>query len=306
MQESTTMSLAPSKLPDLVPPRCGGGAQTESACDVESVWIEPPDFRPPALAVPWAPPPMLVQTVPPPPFTNAAWIGGYWIWQRRWVWAYGMWSAAPRAGLRWVHPYYEVRDGLVVFIAGHWGDTDDKAACAASTCMPAVVQAPAAAAIGASATGEPGTFVPASPGSRRGLIVPAPVGTPPAVVTGAPPMIAAGMHVQASPSGSDGALQLTVVAPAGTVVGERAVRMSVPAQAHFAASMPAVVRMLAPRPRSELSLRYVPSTPARADAKAGMSASQRASLADADAHGAARRPVWAASMRRPEGAQARA
>ena len=88
--------------------------------DTESVWIEPPDFRPPALAIAQAPPAMLVQRVPARPFAGAVWIGGYWIWLRhRWVWARGIWAAAPRRGLRWIHPAYEHRGGLVVFVAGH-------------------------------------------------------------------------------------------------------------------------------------------------------------------------------------------
>jgi hypothetical protein len=235
-----------------------------SVSSAESVWIEPPDFRPPALGVPWAPPPMLVQTVPPPPFAHAVWVGGYWIWQRGWVWAYGMWSAAPRAGLRWVHPRYEHRDGVVIFTAGHWAEAGAEPDLKALPYEAAVVQLPRASSAGCRVIGAEGIFVPAPPGSRTGLVVPAPAGTPPAVVTGAPPLVAVGMRVCARTNACDGATQLTVVAPPGAAVDGRAVNLSVPTEAHLAASMPAVVQALAPRPGSEFSIRYV--LPARARA----------------------------------------
>jgi hypothetical protein len=258
------MNLAASVSSDFALRKHPPGDFLASVNSAESVWIEPPDFRPPALAVPWAPPPMLVQAVPPPPFAHAVWIGGYWIWQRGWVWAYGMWSAAPRAGVQWVHPRYEHRDGLVQFTAGHWAEAGTEPDSKTRPDEAAVVQLPRASSGGCRVIGDEGFFVPAPPGSRSGLVVPAPAGTPPAVVIGAPPLVAVGMRVCARANARDGATHWTVVAPPGAALGGRAVNLSVPTEAHLAASMPAVVRALAPRPGSEFSIRYV--LPARARA----------------------------------------
>ena len=87
---------------------------------VVSVYVEPPLFAPPPIAIAWAPPPLLVEAPPPLPFVGAVWIGGYWCWQGRWVWAAGRWAAPPMAGYTWVQPYYEHRNGAVVFVDAHW------------------------------------------------------------------------------------------------------------------------------------------------------------------------------------------
>ena len=87
---------------------------------VVSVYVEPPIGQPPPIAVGWAPPAMLVDTPPPPPFAEAVWVGGYWVWQGNWVWMHGHWKSPPQPGYGWVHPYYENRDGVVIFVAGHW------------------------------------------------------------------------------------------------------------------------------------------------------------------------------------------
>src|SRR5215472_16185079 len=87
---------------------------------VVSVYVDPPISQPPPIAVGWAPPAMLVESPPPPPFPEAVWVGGYWVWQGNWVWAHGHWMGPPRPNYGWVHPYYENRDGVVIFIAGHW------------------------------------------------------------------------------------------------------------------------------------------------------------------------------------------
>ena len=87
---------------------------------VVSVYVEPPISQPPPIAVGWAPPAMLVESPPPPPFAEAVWVGGYWVWQGNWVWAHGHWMGPPRPNYGWVHPYYENRDGVVIFIGGHW------------------------------------------------------------------------------------------------------------------------------------------------------------------------------------------
>jgi hypothetical protein len=87
---------------------------------VVSVYVEPPISQPAPIAVGWAPPPLLVESPPPPPFDGAVWVGGYWVWQGDWVWAHGHWVGPPRPNYVWVHPYYENRDGVVLFITGHW------------------------------------------------------------------------------------------------------------------------------------------------------------------------------------------
>lgn len=69
-----------------------------AAPPVVSVYVDPPLYQPPPIAVAWAPPPMLVEVPPPPPFAGAVWTGGYWTWQGNWVWAAGRWSAPPQPG----------------------------------------------------------------------------------------------------------------------------------------------------------------------------------------------------------------
>lgn len=227
---------------------------------VVSVVVEPPISQPPAIVVPWAPPPMLVE-VPPPPPPSAVWVGGYWVWQGTWVWAHGYWAMPPQPGYHWVSPYYEHRDGAVVFVAAHWA-------------APGVVFVPPPlgihiqlAAIRADAVpgprpiGPEGVFVPPPPGSRAGLIVPAPIGTPPAVVVSAPPVVNVGMRVQANVDSHNTTVinnitnvtnitHVTVVAPPSATANGQAVRATVPAQAHLAAALPPVVRALAPPPAS--------------------------------------------------------
>lgn len=85
---------------------------------VVSVYVEPPLVQPAPVAIEIAPPPMLVEVPPPPPYPEAVWIGGYWGWHARWVWCAGRWSAPPQPGYVWAQPYYEHRDGVVVFVPG--------------------------------------------------------------------------------------------------------------------------------------------------------------------------------------------
>ena len=223
--------------------------------EVESIWFEPPGFRPPPVVLPWAPPPMLVQEVPPAPFHGAVWIGGYWIWQRGWVWAHGIWSAPPRPGLRWMQPSYEHRLGSVLFVTGYWSD-------ALPNCAPQGVvglgakPAPGTPA-GSPAIGPEGSFLPPPPGSRRGIIVPAPFGSAPAVVTSAPPVVAPGMRVRRCTATGEVGTRLNIVAPSSSTACGRPVDLYVPTQAHLAASLPSVVRAMAPKPRSELTVRYI-------------------------------------------------
>ena len=207
---------------------------------------------------------MLVEAPPPPPFDGAIWTGGYWVWHDTWVWAHGRWAAPPRPEYRWHPPYYEHRDGMVVFITGHWG-------------APGVVFVPPAPGIhihveiggpgviaGPRPWGPPGVFVPPPPGSRAGIIIPAPVGTAPSVVTGAPPVVNVGMRITNNMNSGNtttnitnnrttivnNVTNVTIVAPAGVTASGQAVSTSVPAQAHLAAALPPVVHAPAPMPNS--------------------------------------------------------
>jgi hypothetical protein len=230
---------------------------------VVSVYVEPPVGEPPPIAVGWAPPAMLVESPPPPPFTAAVWVGGYWVWQGNWVWAHGHWLGPPQPGYGWVHPYYENRDGVVIFIGGHWSP-------------PGVVFVPPPLGIhltvevaavgvvpGPRPIGPSGVFIPAPPGSRPGIIVPAPIGTAPAVVTGAPPVVAPGMRVTANVNSNNTTVRnttvinnvtnvtnVTIVAPPQATANHQAVNTSVPASAHLAAAQPAVFKAVAPEPAS--------------------------------------------------------
>ncbi|WP_067067184.1 hypothetical protein, partial [Roseateles chitosanitabidus] len=158
-----------------------------------SVYVEPPLVQPDPVFIDTAPPPMLVEVPPPPPFAGAVWTGGYWGWQSRWVWCAGRWSAPPRPDYVWVQPYYEHRDGAVVFVSGYWGARD-----VAFVPPPPSLHLAIEVAIGGGSrpVGPMGVFVPPPPGSRPGLIVPAPIGTAPAVVVSAPPVVNVGMRIQ--------------------------------------------------------------------------------------------------------------
>lgn len=221
--------------------------------EVVSVYVEPPLSQPPPILVGWAPPPMLVDIPPPMPFAGAVWIGGYWVWEGTWVWAAGRWMAPPWPYYTWVPPYYEHRDGRVVFVTGFWAAPGVVFVPPPLNIQITVVSARSGVVPGPAPIGPPGVFVPAPPGSRPGLIVPAPLGTPPAVVISAPPLVGPGMRVRAEgPPGR--ATHLSIVAPAGSTAGGRAFERSVPAQAHLAATLPPVVRALAPPPSSTRAL----------------------------------------------------
>lgn len=231
---------------------------------VVSVYVDPPLYQPPPIAVAWAPPPMLVERPPLPPFAGAVWTGGYWTWQGNWVWAAGRWASPPEPGYSWVQPYYEHRDGMVVFITGHWS-APGVAFIPPPPGLGLVVSAAAAGVVaGLAPIGPQGVFVPAPPGSRLGLIVPAPVGTPPAVVVSAPPVTNVGMRVQnttiynvtntttnvANVTNINNTRTVTVVAPASATASGRSFEAAVPANAHLAAALPSVVHAMAPVPDS--------------------------------------------------------
>ena len=223
---------------------------------VVSVYEEPPLSEPAPIAVGWAPPPMLVEVPPPPPFPYAVWVGGYWVWQGNWVWAHGHWMAPPRAQYVWVHPYYEHRGDAVIFINGHWSAPDVVFVPPAPGLVLVVEPAAAGVMPGPRAMGPEGCFVPAPPGSRRGIIVPAPMGTAPAVVTSAPPVVAVGMRVtnnvtnirNTNITNVTNVTNVTIVAPPAATANGRGFSSSIPAAPHLAAARPALVQARAPEP----------------------------------------------------------
>lgn len=232
---------------------------------VVSVYVDPPLVQPAPIAVEFAPPPMLVQVPPPPPFAEAVWIGGYWGWQGRWVWCSGRWASPPQPGYVWNHPYYENRDGAVVFVAGFW-----RAPRVDFVPPPPGrlhVEVALGGVTGVRPIGPTGVFVPPPPGSRMGIVVPAPIGTAPAVVMGAPPVVNVGMRVQAGPSidshdvtrisrtsvtnvtnvsNVTNVTNVTIVAPPGATASGKAFHGIAPAAAHLAAAQPASVHRAAP------------------------------------------------------------
>lgn len=240
---------------------------------VVSVYIEPPLFQPPPLRVMWAPPPMLVELVPPQPYPDAVWIGGYWVWEGNWVWARGRWSDRPHPGYAWVHPYYEHRDGAVIFVSGFWSAPGVRFVAPGLDVHISLAVVAAGAIPGPRPIGPVGVFVPPPPGSRMGLIVPAPIGTPPAVVLGAPPVVNEGMRVHIDGHNTNNTVvnnvtnvsnvtNVTIVAPASATANGQAVNTSVPAQAHLAAAQAPMVRAMAPVPVSASPLPAL--TPTRA------------------------------------------
>lgn len=225
---------------------------------VVSIYVDPPVFQPAPILIGWAPPPMLVETVAPLPFASAVWVGGYWVWEGNWVWAAGRWMPPPQPNYAWVHPYYENRDGAVVFITGHWSPPGLVFIPPPFGLRLTLVTPAIGVTVGLRPIGPQGVFVPAPPGSRFGLIVPAPIGTPPAVVTSAAPVMNVGMRIQnnthitnaTNTTTINNITNVTIVAPASATASGKAFESTVPAQAHLAAAMPAVVRMAAPTPIS--------------------------------------------------------
>ena len=241
---------------------------------VVSIYVEPPILQPLPILIGWAPPPMLVEASVPFPYAGAVWVGGYWVWEGTWVWAAGRWMAPPQPNYAWVHPYYEHRDSGVVFITGHWSPPGVLfvppvigLSLTLVTPLPGIVPGPRP-------IGPQGVFVPPPPGSRFGLIVPAPIGTAPAVVTSAAPVVNVGMRIQNNSSttvnntrvtnvtNTTNITNVTIVAPASATASGKAFESAVPAQAHLAAALPAVVRAPAPVPASTKAIAAF--TPGRA------------------------------------------
>src|SRR4029077_19272747 len=135
-----------------------------------------------------------------------------------------------------------------IFINGHWSAPDVVFVPPAPGLVLVVEPAAAGVMPGPRAMGPEGCFVPAPPGSRRGIIVPAPMGTAPAVVTSAPPVVAVGMRVTnnltnirntntpPAPNVTNvtNVPNVTIVAPPAATANGRSFSSSVPAAPHLA------------------------------------------------------------------------
>ncbi len=231
---------------------------------VVSVYVEPPLAQPEPVAVAWAPPPMLVEAPPPQPYAEAIWIGGFWTWEGRWIWAAGRWAPPPRPHYAWVQPYYEHRGEVVVFVPGFWCPPESHFMPPPPGLRISVAVAGPGLRGGRPPMGPQGVFVPPPPGSRHGIIVPAPVGTPPAVVVSAPPVVNVGMRVRGNVDVNShnttindnrvtnitNVTNVTIEAPPGATANGQAYQGSVPARAHLAAALAPAGRPAAPRPVS--------------------------------------------------------
>lgn len=238
----------------------------QQTTSVITVYEEPPMSQPAPIAIRWAPPPMLVEVPPPSPNPGSVWVGGYWTWNGTWVWAHGRWAQPPRSGYYWVHPYYENRNGEVVFVTGYWSPPEVMFVPPPPTVHIIAARVASNVVPGSPPIGPSGVFVPAPPGSRIGIIVPAPLGTPPAVVTSVPPVVNVGMHIEHNTDIHNTTINktvtnninnvhnvanitnVTIVAPPSAVASGQAVKAVVPAQAHLAAALPAADYMRAPEP----------------------------------------------------------
>ena len=114
-------SYQPPPAYEPAPPPVSSYSEPDDA-EYWAVDYDPQVGAPPPVAVRWAPPPMRWEPPPPSPWIGAVWVGGYWHWNDYdgWVWARGHWMMPPQPRYTWVEPYYENRDGLVIYVAGHW------------------------------------------------------------------------------------------------------------------------------------------------------------------------------------------
>jgi hypothetical protein len=201
-----------------------------------SEYIEPPMGQPAAVVIEYAPPPMVYDPPPPAPFYGAVWTGGYWHWWNgEWVWARGRWVSPPNGGYVYAQPYYELRGGNVVYVAGFWRQPSVVfVAPPPNVYIPVQHPRPEYVSYYSRPVGQPGVFVPAPPGSQHGIVVPAPVGTPPSVTASAPPVVRPGMVVRSSTSGVE------VVAPQGVTRQGTAVQRSMSVDPHVSNGPPPV------------------------------------------------------------------
>src|SRR5579862_2776390 len=124
-----------------------------------------PDAEPAAVAVEFAPPPIIIEPQPMSPFYGAVWLPGYWAWDGGWRWAHGRWGSPPQPGWCWNEPYYEHRNGEVIYVGGHWRPPGSVfVPPPASVYVPRSPWRPRPGVVmGARASGPSGRFVPPPP-----------------------------------------------------------------------------------------------------------------------------------------------
>ena len=70
--------------------------------------------------VPEAPPPPQQEVIVEAPGPDYVWIGGYWVWQGRWVWSPGHWVARPYVGAVFAPGHWIHRGHRWAWEPGHW------------------------------------------------------------------------------------------------------------------------------------------------------------------------------------------
>lgn len=190
--------------------------------------VEAPIEQPPVVACPWAPPPLIIEAPSPQPYFEAFWIGGYWVWRGNWLWARGRWARPPHPGYRWSPPYYEHRNGAVLFIDGYWSAPGRVFLPPSPRMRYPIEPGHPGTRPGPRPIGPNGVFVPAPPGSRPGIIVPAPIGVAPAVLMHAPAVNDVGMRIEDNSAG-----RVSIIAPKQATTNAQPVKLVVPNSPDF-------------------------------------------------------------------------
>lgn len=72
------------------------------------------------VAVPGPPPAVRVERRGGAHRPACVWVGGYWAWSSRWVWAPGAWVAPPHARAAWVPARWYRHGGGWRWAPGYW------------------------------------------------------------------------------------------------------------------------------------------------------------------------------------------
>jgi outer membrane lipoprotein SlyB len=81
---------------------------------------DPPEAGASPTVVYQAPPPPQTEIIIAAPAPGYVWIGGEWIWNRRWVWIGGHWALPPRPHAVWVSGTWGRGRHGWVHAPGHW------------------------------------------------------------------------------------------------------------------------------------------------------------------------------------------
>jgi|SRR5271156_5399144 len=91
-----------------------------AGCVTRTVYVQSPPPGQPGVVVGEPPPPPQVDVVVAPPGPGFAWVGGYWTWQGRWIWAPGRWARPPYRGALWVGGRWRRHGHGFVWVSGGW------------------------------------------------------------------------------------------------------------------------------------------------------------------------------------------